>query len=490
MDNVHAFCPPFGESTKLGKPTATHYGGWLPWPLYYVEEDSEGWFVAKRQSKVLWHDPWAGYALPRGKRRQEKRPSHIRFGEEATSQEGALQFSRQFGFPDLPPFHALADTFDAWGDGPGWEEPQRQTWLNLRNDVYAWSWLGFACTVLLELEPVALAQAPVLVAGQWVRSVARLQASLNELAEAVSLAVSPAELRRVLEESGKPVEATPAAEADLRDAWRALREAMVSLLEWAEPHWFAIRDERSGLHFRLLPARQSDLRTVLEHDEFRFGTEGKLASTCEGVWRWLRDSSLLLPSYGNHVFVRFGEQQGGNDPPLRGMRAFRTGPELRESDVLRLVQGGALAPPYLGGQAKARERRIAENRWPDCSELAQTLAAFARSEHQILRWRCRPHEMDHRSYLQHAAYIFARFTVWDRPEMALPTPKPYLSLRHALLGMVSRDAFGGWWVRCGDLERCGKPLFAPSEGRWYHKNLGCGPVRRTREAKRRVRGKV
>jgi hypothetical protein len=286
-----------------------------------------------------------------------------------------------------------------------------------------------------------------MVFGPWVRLVAGLQSSLNRLAVVTSSAFPPGQVDEMLAHPENLFDAGPAAEGELHDACDGVAQAMVALLEWAEPHWAAIRDKTGEFRLCLLPAQISNLARVLEDDSFKFGTFGPAIDTHQGVWRWLRGTGLS-----------------------------------------RFTQGGALAPPYVGALAERDPTVVPTDPWPDCAWSALLLLRFVVSEQQILGWKRFPSESIHRSYLKHAIYVLTAFAVWDGRSMALPTPKPYLSLRHAMLGMVSRDVFGGWWVRCGDLERCGKLLLAPKEGRWYHKDWGCRLGRQAREAKRRSRG--
>jgi len=449
MDKVNAFCPPFAGATKSGKPVGTHYGGWLPWPRLRVSEEEGGWFIAQRQGRPRWGDPLAQYGLPGTQRRREKRPLHIRFGGDATSGEGALQFVRQIGLPDLPPFHELADTFDAWRDTPGWSDLQRTVWANLRGHGYEWGWLELCLT-----NPGVLHHAPVMVFGPWVQLVAGLQSSLNCLAEGLATQIAPdlmADLfdrRAELAKAPVQIEAPPATEVQLREASHDVARAMIALLEWAEPHWAAYRGPGGELRLCLLPALLSHLARVLDQDVFKLGAMGGTINTHQGIWRWLRDIGLS-----------------------------------------KLMQGGALAPPYAGAFAERDQTEVPASAWPDCALLTQLLLKFSLSEHQIRQWKQSPDLVSPRSYLNHAIYVLTTFAAWDNPDMALPTRKPYVSLRQAMLGMSSRDAFGGWWVRCGDLEQCGRRLFAPRDGVWYHQEGNCSAARRSREAKRRARGK-
>jgi hypothetical protein len=452
MDSVHGFRPPFAATMRSGREVSTTHGAWLPWPRYRIDQDSDGWLIAEPGARSLWDSPFSSYALLGTKRRRERRPPpHIRFGSDATSLEGPLQFAREFGLPDLPPFHALADTFDAWGQAPGWQDLQRQAWSDLRGHGYDWNLLGLR--LLGEgLHPGVLSHATVMVFGPWVQLVAGLQSSLNHLASLVAPEVNDALLAAMLAGSEgrrneqRLLEASPAVELCLRDACHEVTRAMAALLEWAEPHWAVLR-EKQETRICLLPARLSDLRDALGHDTLKLGARGGAIDTHEGIWGWLR---------------------------RLGLARFR--------------QGGPLSPPYVGAVAERDQDAEPVGLWPQCAGLADFVGRFSLWERQMPYLRRLPDGGRHDSYLQHAVRVLRWFTVWDGPDNALPTLKPHLSLRHGMLGMVSRDAFGGWWVRCGDMEGCGGVLLAPSEGRWYH--TACRQRRLSREAKRRARSKT
>ncbi len=429
---------------RLGKRPSQHYGAWLPWPLYRVSEDGDGWLLAEPGAASMWDGPLSSYVPPGKKRRNRKPPAHMRFAEEAVTREGALQFGRDFGLPDLPPFHALADGFEDWGQAPGWTEKQRQIWQEMRGPAYGWSNIKFRL-LAKGLDIAQLRQAPVMVFGPWVQLVARLQAALNHLALAISTVAEPEVPRGIVTHRlAQTVGASPAGEAELREACHGVTGAAAALLEWAEPHWALMRDASGDLRLCLLPACHPDLARVLEHESFTFGTFGPTVDTRGGVWGWLRRVGLT-----------------------------------------HLEQGGALAPPYAGAVAERDQSVAYRDPWPDCSWLAFHLLQFRWQEGLITQGAQFLPDMPRRSYLAHALHVLTAFATWDLPTMALPTRKPYLSLRQAMLGMASRDAFGGWWVRCADLEHCGKVLFAPEEGRWYH--AGCGAAHRWREHKRRAR---